>query len=67
LEIDGTRPGGPADKAGMQKGDVITAINGQAIQNIYDYMYRLAELKPGQTITVKVKRGDEVLELTLEL
>jgi hypothetical protein len=67
LEIDGTKRDGPAAKAGMLKGDVIIEIEGKEIKNIYDYMYRLAELKKGQTISVKVRRGDEVLELHLEL
>lgn len=67
LEIDGTRSGGPADKAGMKRGDIIVAIDGKEIQNIYDYMYRLAELEAGKTVVVTVIRGDETLELTLIL
>ncbi len=67
LEIDGTRKAGPAEKAGLKKGDIIIAIDEKGIKNIYDYMYRLEELKPGQTIIVKIKRGDEILELPLEL
>jgi len=67
LEIDGTKRDGPAAKAGMLKGDVIIEIEGKEIKNIYDYMYRLAELKKGQTVSVKVQRGEEVLELHLDL
>ncbi len=67
LEIDGTKRDGPAAKAGMLKGDVIIEIEGKEIKNIYDYMYRLAELKKGQTVSVKVRRGEEVLELHLDL
>ncbi len=67
LEIDGTKKGGPAELAGMKKGDVIVAIGGGEIKDIYDYMYRLGELKPGQEIMVTVKRGEETLELKLQL
>lgn len=67
LEIDGTRRGGPAENAGMLKGDIIIAIDGKEIKNIYDYMYRLAELSSGQIVIVTVVRGEGKLELTLQL
>jgi hypothetical protein len=65
LEIDGAKKDGPAGIAGLKKGDIITSIGGKDIKNIYDYMYRLAELKPGETVEVKVMRGDD--ELTLKV
>ena len=67
MEIDGVRKGGPADLAGMQKGDIITAIEGKDVTSIYDYMYRLGELKKGQVVSVAVLRGDKSIILTLEL
>lgn len=67
LEIDGAKKEGPAGKAGMKKGDVITSIGGKEIKNIYDYMYRLAELKPGETVEVKVLRGTKELTLKVNL
>ena len=67
MEIDGAKKEGPAGKAGMQKGDVITSIGGKEIKNIYDYMYRLEELKPGETIEVKVLRGGKTLTLKVNL
>lgn len=67
LEIDGVKKGGPAEAAGIQKGDIILAIDGGEIKDIYDYMYRLAELKAGQEVIVSVRRGEETLELKLQL
>ena len=67
LEIDGARPDGPAGKAGLKKGDIIIEIGGKDIKNIYDYMYRLGELKPGENINVKVRRGENTLNLTVNL
>ncbi len=67
MEIDGTKKDGPAEKAGMMKGDVIIAINGGEIKDIYDYMYRLAELKAGEEVSVTITRGEETLELKLQL
>ena len=68
VEIDGiSRKNGPADKAGMKKGDVIIEINAKKIRNIYDYMARLAELNSGDEIIVKIIRNKIEMELKLEL
>lgn len=67
LRVDGVRKGGPADRGGMQKGDIIVAMEGKPIQNIYDYMYRLAEFKAGQRISVDVMRDGEKVILIVDL
>ena len=41
LLLGGVGGGGPAEKAGLRKGDVIVEIGGQTIANIYDYTYAL--------------------------
>ena len=48
LLLGGVIGGGPAEQAGLQKGDVIVEIAGQTIANIYDYTYALELLKIGQ-------------------
>ena len=59
------RPDGPAETAGVQAGDIIIEIDGKDIQDIYDYMHRLGELKKGQEVTVMVKRGENTLKLII--
>ncbi len=59
LRADFVTPGRPAELGGMKKGDIITAINGKAINNIQDYMFRLSELEHGQTIQVEIIRDDK--------
>jgi hypothetical protein len=56
LRVDGVRKGGPADKAGIVKGDRVISIEGQPVTNIYDYMARLGKLKPGQVASVEIIR-----------
>ncbi|APR34654.1 DegQ family serine endoprotease [Paraburkholderia sp. SOS3] len=47
---------GPAAKAGLQPGDVITAVNGTAISDSSDLPTQIANLKPGTTADVTVWR-----------
>lgn len=49
----------PADKAGLKSGDIIIAIDGNPVGDIYEYMERLAKLKSGQIITVEVLREEK--------
>jgi len=67
LRVDLVIPGRPAALAGMKNGDIITAVNGQKVKNIYDYMYRLAKLHHGETITVEIIRNGEKKVLLVQL
>lgn len=67
LRVDGVTKGGPADHGGMKKGDIITALNGMKVGNIYEYMSRLGKLKPGQTISVEVIREGKTEVLIVQL
>jgi Zn-dependent M28 family amino/carboxypeptidase len=65
LLLSGVIGGGPAEQAGLQKGDVIVEIAGQTIANIYDYTYALDVLKIGQPAKVVYVRAGERRETTL--
>lgn len=67
LGVDGVKDGGPADKGGMKKGDIIVSIEGKPVGDIYEYMHRLQELESGQIITVDVLRDGEKKVLILNL
>ena len=45
LKIDGVRPDGPAEAAGIIGGDILIEIGGKDVQDIYDYMHRLGSSK----------------------
>ena len=65
LLLSGVIGGGPAEQAGLQKGDVIVEIAGQTIANIYDYTYALDVLKIGQPAKVVYMRNGERKETML--
>ncbi|MBI3491449.1 MAG: M20/M25/M40 family metallo-hydrolase [Acidobacteria bacterium] len=65
LLLSGVIGGGPAEQAGLQKGDVIVEIAGQSIANIYDYTYALDVLKIGEPANVVYMRAGERKETTL--
>jgi len=65
LLLGGVVGGGPAEQAGLRKGDVIIEIAGQTIANIYDYTYALDILKIGQPSKVIYIREGKKLETML--
>ena len=54
---------GPAAKAGFQQGDVITAINGQAVEDNTDLTRKVALVASGQSATFNVNRDGKALQL----
>ena len=48
------QPGGPAAKAGLVPGDVITSVNDQPIQNAHDLAVKIGGTAPGTSVEVGV-------------
>lgn len=67
LRADFVTPGKPAAVGGMKKGDIITSIDGKRVNNIQDYMFRMGQLKHGQTISVEVLRNGKTELLLIQL
>lgn len=67
MKIGGTRPDGPAEKAGLKSGDIITGFAGKKVLNIYDYMGILGELKDGQVVEVTVMRDGKPLTFSVTM
>ncbi|HKE91446.1 MAG TPA: PDZ domain-containing protein [Gemmatimonadales bacterium] len=76
--IDGVTPGGPADKAGLKSGDIITRFNGKSLtggdsedldSDESAPGHRLIELAhdldPGDTVKIEYRRGSETKSATL--
>ena len=67
LRADIVVAGKPAHTAGIRSGDIIQEIDGKPVKDINEYMERLAELKAGTTIPVKVLRGEETITFQVHL
>lgn len=62
-----TMPDGPAARAGIQKGDIITAVDGHEITSADDMTLAVRSHEVGQTIKVTVQRGKEKKEFDVTL
>ena len=60
----GAKPGSPADKAGIQKGDVLVKFGEYDVQSLRDFAFALRQHKPGDKVKLVVIRDGE--EVTLE-
>lgn len=67
MRIDGASEGKPAQKAGMQKGDIITKLGSYSINSIEDYMNALGKLEPNTTTQIEILRGTQNLTLPIQL
>ena len=66
LKVDGVTEGRPAQKAGLQAGDLIVQMGDYEINDIQSYMEALGKFEKGQKVEVKVKRGAELLTFVVE-
>lgn len=65
MRIDGVMDERPAQKAGMQKGDIIIKMGDVDVNDIYDYMEGLAKYKEGETGRVAFKRDKKIMVKTV--
>jgi len=59
--------GTPAAKAGLQAGDLITAVNGTPVNSVNQFVATIANYAPGNTVTLTVNRGGQTKTIKLTL
>jgi len=59
--------GGPADKAGIQSGDVIVEFNGNKVSESNDLPRMVAPLAVGKSVSLKVLRGGNVVDREVKI
>ncbi len=60
-------PGGPADAAGIKRGDVIVSFDGKEIKKVGDLPLLVADTPAGKSVEVKVMRNSKELTLTMKV
>jgi serine protease Do len=67
LYVDQVVPGGGAEQAGLQKGDIISKVEGNPVYESSDLQERVGRLGPGDKIRLTVTRGNEEKNFTVTL
>lgn len=65
IQLGDVTPGGPAETAGLKKGDVITAINGKPVAQIVASIFQT--MNPGQVLSLTVERDGKPSKVRLTL
>ncbi|MFZ0426142.1 MAG: Do family serine endopeptidase [Xanthobacteraceae bacterium] len=65
--VDEPQTGSPAAKAGIESGDVITAVNGTPVKDARDLARTIAMLAPSTSVKMDILRKGEAQSLTLTL
>jgi S1-C subfamily serine protease len=60
-------PGGPAAAAGLRAGDIITAVEGQAVGAEEPLLNALMGFTPGEEVRVVLNRAGQIIELEVRL
>jgi serine protease Do len=66
-EISSVQSGTPADRAGLQMGDVILAVDGQAVRNASELQSLLARRQPGERVRLQLVRQRRETEVSVQL
>ncbi|WP_275789870.1 Do family serine endopeptidase [Pararhizobium gei] len=59
--------GSPGEKAGIKKGDVVTAVNGETIKGPRELARKIAMMRPGSTVDVALWRDGKAESVKLEI
>jgi serine protease Do len=65
IVIEAVEPGSPADKAGLQDGDVITSVNGKPVHTGSDLVNPIAQTPIGQSVTLNYVRNKQAKDVSL--
>jgi S1-C subfamily serine protease len=65
--IAGVLRGGPAEKAGIKPGDILTSISGKPVRNPAAMLDLVAALEPGKPATLKVQRNRKDMDIQVDV
>jgi serine protease DegS/serine protease DegQ len=59
--------GSPADRAGIQPGDVLLAVDGRKVTDPQSMLEAIAALQPGRKADFELRRGKDMMGLKVEI
>jgi serine protease Do len=65
--VSSVEKGGPAERAGVQPGDVVMAVNGQPVETNVDLPRIIFSLRPGETVKLRLWRQNAAVEIPVTL
>jgi Do/DeqQ family serine protease len=65
--VDDLAQGGPADSAGLKRGDVVLSVNGRGVGNQDDLRLTISEMSPGTPATLDVSRDGKPMTIKVVL
>ena len=65
MRIDGVSEDKPAQKAGLQKGDIVVKMGDFEVTDMMSYMKSLSKFEKGQTAKITIERGGELKEISV--
>jgi putative serine protease PepD len=60
-------PGGPAEAAGLENGDVIVEFDGEPVDDATSLIVDIRSMQPGDEVAISVQRGGSTQDLTITL
>jgi len=60
MAISGVVPGGPAEAAGLQRGDLLVSVDGQPVRTLRQLYRTIWRKSPGQTVGMQVLRDESI-------
>ena len=67
VTLEGVMENSPAEKAGLQAGDIVAEINGEAVDSPEQLIRVVGEYDSGETLKIAYRRGDENKEVEVKL
>ena len=65
--ITAVEAGGPAEGAGVRRGDIVTAVDGHPVRGVGDFLTQLRHHQPGDDLPLRLRRGSGARTITVHL